>query len=122
MSEFWLINISKVNVSLSDLGITIPAGKSWNLLDSKHFHFKLEQLERSRKDGSIYKKRDKVVTGKQCPGYIEDRNLANKLELSKQPIQRKTRSVVKIEDYKYDDSDWAYSDEQFAEEMSEDYE
>ena len=39
MAEWWIINVSDMNVCLADLGITVPAGRSWNLLDSKHFTF-----------------------------------------------------------------------------------
>jgi leucyl-tRNA synthetase len=115
MTDFWITNVSNMNVSLSDLGITVPAGRSWNLLDSKHFKFTLEQLEKSNTSGSIFKKRDKIRHGTQHHQVVK-----NKKELSTQPIQIRKRSAVKIDNSKFDEGDWMFSDEQFAEEMSKD--
>lgn len=114
MAEWWIINISNMNVCLSDLGITVPAGRSWNLLDSKHFNFDLNDLEASKESGSLFKKRDKIKIGT-CHRQIV---YNGKAELSQQPIQVRKRSAVKIEDQHYDNGDWLFSDEQFADEMS----
>lgn len=117
MAEWWITNVSNMNVCLSDLAITVPAGRSWNLLDSKHFSFKIEELEQSRLDGSINIKRDKIKVGITSQQIHYDRP-----ELSKQPIQTRKRSTVKVTEQKYDEADWLFSDEDYAEEMSKDYE
>jgi len=118
MAEWWIINVSDMNVCLADLGITVPAGRGWNLLDLKHFTFDVDDLEKSRAKGSIYKKRDKIKVG------ITHQQIAppNKKELSQQPIQTRKRSAVKINDPDYEDGDWLFSDEEYAEEMSKDWE
>lgn len=52
--EYWVTNITQNrDVSIGDLRVTIRAGKSVNLLDSKHYSFTYEQLEKSRISGSI---------------------------------------------------------------------
>jgi len=118
MSEWWIINISQMNVCLSDLGITIPSGRSWNLLDSRHFSFKIEDLEKSKNEGSLFKKRDKIRIGKMHQQIPPQKD---KVELSNQPMQTKKRSAVKINDPNYEDGDWMFSDEEYAEEMSKDW-
>ncbi|KKN18076.1 hypothetical protein LCGC14_0959350 [marine sediment metagenome] len=115
MINWWITNVSDMNVCLADLGITVPAGRSWNLLDKKHFQFKVEDLERSRAIGSINKKRDKIKTG-----ITHQQIVKSSHELAKQPIQTRKRSAVKITESKYDDGDWLFSDEEHAEEMSKD--
>lgn len=114
---WWITNISNKNVCLSDLAITVPAGRSWNLLDSKHFTFKVNELESSRATGSINAKRDKIkvgITHKQI-------HKSDGPELSKQPIQTRKRSAIKIEETKYNEEEWLFSDEDYAAEMSQDY-
>jgi hypothetical protein len=54
--EFWVSNVSEKNVCLADLALTVPARRHINLLDSKHFSYTLEQLEKSRDSGSLFKK------------------------------------------------------------------
>lgn len=115
--EWWVINISQMNVCLSDLGITIPAGRSWNLLDAKHFSFNIDELEKSKKDGSLFKKRDKIRIGKTHQQIPEKK----RIELSSQPIQTRNRSAIKIDNPNYEDSDWLFSDEEYAEEMSKEW-
>ena len=53
--EFWIQNRSKMNVSVRDLNITIPAGKSLDLMAHK-FNFTLDQLEASLLRGSLFSK------------------------------------------------------------------
>ncbi len=63
---FWVRNVSKMNVCLSDLRLTIPAKSNMNLL-SKHFSYSLDQLLLSLQSGSLFKKRDKIVLRKFPP-------------------------------------------------------
>jgi hypothetical protein len=65
--EFWVTNICKRNVCLRDLRITIPARRSWNLLDKRHFHFTEEELIKSAESGSIFKKQHIIKVRKVAP-------------------------------------------------------
>lgn len=117
MAAWWITNISDKNVCLADLAITVPAGQSWNLLDAKHFTFNIEQLALSRAEGSINAKRDKIkvgITHKQI-------HKIDGPELSKQPIQTRKRSAIKVEETNYDEDEWMFTDEDYASEMSQDY-
>jgi hypothetical protein len=52
--EFWITNISQDrDVSLADLRLTIRKGENRNLLDSRHYDYTVEQLEKSAESGSI---------------------------------------------------------------------
>lgn len=50
--DFWIFNISKFNVNLADLRITIKAGKHLNLLSGNN-PYTIGQLEQSLQNGSI---------------------------------------------------------------------
>ena len=113
MGHFWVVNISKCNVTLSDLGLSIPAGRAFNLLDSKHFSYKKEDLSKSLKEGSLYKKRDKI---KKCD-HVPDFTHAIVKSKSTQPVIMRNRSAVKVDEPLYEEL--IFSDEQYAEEMSE---
>lgn len=65
--EFWVTNVSNKNVSLRDLALTIPAHRSMNLLDNRHFKYTLEQLELSVVSGSIATKSDKIKVRRVAP-------------------------------------------------------
>lgn len=99
-AEFWIKNISKMNVSLSDLQLIVPAGRSWNLLDKKHFSYNLEQLEKSALNGSIFRKSDKIKvrsiapTEPVKPGIYVAINDFREVKL---------RSLVKIEEKRYEE-------------------
>ena len=60
LNEFWVTNISKLNVSIRDLGIHIPPKKTINLL-AKGFRFTEEQVLKSFESGSLFQKKDKIV-------------------------------------------------------------
>lgn len=117
--EFWIINTSTTrDVSLGDLRLTIRRGESRNLLDSRHYSYTEEQLEKSAKTGSIYAKRNVIKIRDIRPSpvitpgkYVTKGNRITRLE-TKVP-------VVKIEEPHYDDIDFLNdmpgdSDEKFA--------
>lgn len=117
--DFWVKNISKMNVSLQDLNITIPARTSMNLMDKKHFHYTLEQVEKSVESGSIFKKSDKIKIMKVPP---PEKLPIKILELSKQPRIIPLRSLYKIEERHYEELDFEEqitSEEQMAKEFAE---
>ena len=110
--SFWVLNMSTVNVNLSDLAYTIPAGKSINLL-SKGFNYNIDTLIKSSESGSIFKKRNKIKLVAGPPQIIKDETY----QLATQPMQTKKRSAVIITEPVFED-EWMFSDEKFAEEMS----
>lgn len=66
--EFWVTNTSmKYDVSLSDLRLTIRRGESRNLLDSRHYTYTAEQLEKSAQNGSIKKKSSVISVRRIAP-------------------------------------------------------
>lgn len=67
---FWVTNFSDRNVTLSDLYISINAGSSVNLLDTKHYKFTEEQLLKSEASGSLFNKRHLVRHRKVPPQMI----------------------------------------------------
>ena len=70
--NFWITNISNRNVSLSDLNLTIKAYSSINLMDSKHYNYSIEQINKSVLNGSIYNKRNKIFVRKVAPVPIKN--------------------------------------------------
>ena len=81
-TNYWITNISKTDINLSDLNLIIRSNTSLDLLRSKSIT--LSQIEKSIESGSIYKRRDKIVFGK--PQKVEEQQL----KLSSLP--RKCRS------------------------------
>ena len=113
--DFWITNISKMNVCLRDLAITIKANSHANLLDSKHYKYTLEQLEKSAESGSIFRKSDKIKVRKVLPLYLQ-----KTLELSKDPLELVNKplySKIEIKEEKFDEL--IESDEQMAEDISD---
>lgn len=112
--SFWVTNVTKKNVCLSDLALTIPAGRSMNLLDQKHFYYTLEQLHLSVDSGSIYSKRDKIKISDNPPVIP----IKPGIYLSKEPRYAPPRSSIKIEEKIYEelvpDTDQLVSEEKFA--------
>lgn len=112
--SFWVTNTSNRNVSLADLNLTIKAMSSVNLLDSKHYQYTMEQLQKSAASGSIAAKRDKIVVRKNAPN-IEKKPLV--------PFDRETfipsreRSVYSIKEEHYEEL--TISDDQYATENAD---
>lgn len=106
---FWITNISKSMVSLTDLNFTVNPMTSVNLLDDKHHHLTEKQVLDSAASGSIFKKRNKIIVRKVPPGSV------NKTYV---PVQEnavfptKQRSAVEIENIKYEEL--SISDDEFA--------
>ncbi len=108
MKEFWVTNISKRNVGLTDLALNIKRQSSVNLLDRKHYSYTLEQLEKSAESGSIFIKRHFIRVRKIAPQIIEPTILI--VEGTRTGL---SKSVVKIEIKEYealDDSDEAFAE------------
>lgn len=111
--SFWVTNISKRDVSLADLNLTIRAFTSVNLLDNKHFFYSKEQLDKSSKSGSIFKKSDKIIVRKVAPEIQKPHNITTAQSF----FVSKKRSGVEVIPVKYEELD--IPDTVFADENSD---
>lgn len=110
---FWLTNFSGMNVSLTDLNLTVKAYSSVNLLDKKHYQYTLEQLEKSAESGSIFKKKGKLIVRKIAPEVLK----AN-IPLTRETfIPTRERSTLAIKEEHYEELN--VSDEDFAKENAD---
>ncbi len=105
---FWVTNISNMNVSLADLNLTIKAYSSVNLMDMRHYQYKIEQLKTSVESGSIFKKRDKIIVRKVAPEVLK----ANVPLTRETFIPTRERSLLSIKEENYEELN--VSDEEFA--------
>jgi len=121
--HFWVTNFSNRNVTLSDLAVTLPAFRTLNLMDTKHYQYTMEQLETSAKSGSLFAKRDKIFVRKDQPDVPEGRTLNLMAVDNKMPINFQTnipsreRSTLIIKEEKYEELQ--ISDEEFAAENAD---
>ena len=111
--NFWITNISNMDVSLADLNLTIRAYSSINLLDNKHYHYTLEQLENSKSSGSLFKKRNKVYVRKVPPMFSK----INLPVVEDAFIPTRKKSLYEIKQEKYEEL--LVSDDEFAEENAD---
>jgi hypothetical protein len=113
-NSFWVVNISKRDVSLRDLNLTIRSRASVNLMDPKHYRYTLEQIKKSVESGSIFNKRDKIKVRK-IPPYIE----TSRILLSKNPLYNydKVYSQVSYEEKHFEEL--LVSDEQLASDLAD---
>lgn len=101
-NEFWVSNISDLNVGLRDLQLTIKARTNVNLLDSKHYHYTLDQLISSAQSGSLYKKSNLLKVRQVVP----DKPITPGVHLSKEPTfmaKKPLFSRVILEEPKYEE-------------------
>lgn len=112
-ASFWLTNISKRNVSIADLNLTVKALSSVNLLDKRHYSYTLEQLQKSVKSGSVFKKRH-FLKVRNCEPLI----LEMGMPLIKETfIPSREKSVLEIKEEYYEEL--SISDEKFAEQNAD---
>jgi len=100
VQEFWVTNFSSMNVTLSDLAINIKSYTSVNLLDKKHYSLTLEQLEKSKENGSIFNKRDKITIRHLGPEPVEKETLPFRKE---EVMPTRARSILVIKNVEYDE-------------------
>lgn len=107
------MNISNRDVSLSDLNLTIRAKRTINLLDSKHYSFTFEQLQKSLESGSLFKKRHilKFLNKK-----IEIPKLLSEKKDIIFPTKHRSTVVVNYYEYKEEENN---DDLKIAEEIAE---
>ena len=97
--SFWITNISNMNISLSDLNLTVKAFSSVNLLDNKHYFYTKEQLMKSSKEGSLFKKKDRIFIRKIPPEIYKN----NILSLNNSNIPSRERSIFVLKEEKYEE-------------------
>jgi hypothetical protein len=107
---FWVVNITKSNVTLSDLNIMIPAQMSVDLLSKGYPHLNENILEKSLKSGSLFAKRNKIIKRIVPPSGIKTHT--DKVDESAF-LTREPRSLLEIKEEKFEELE--LSDEEFAE-------
>lgn len=110
---FWLTNISNMNISLSDLNLTIAAKRSINLMDKKHYSYSFEELEKSALSGSISKRPNKLFVRMNKPEISKPIPII----VSESPRQSLTKSIFVIKEQTYEELN--ISDEKFAEDSAD---
>jgi hypothetical protein len=111
---FWVTNISKTIVSLTDLGLCIQPLRTVNLLDNQHYSLSKEQLLASSISGSLFKKRDKIIVRKVPPGPQPKTFIPHQEDAI---FPTKHHSAVQMEDIKYEELN--VSDDDYANENTE---
>lgn len=108
IKTFWLTNTSNMNVSLSDLNLTIKAYSTINLLDNKHYKYTEDQLIKSAESGSIFKKSNRLSVRKINPKIFETKMLF----VQDAVIPYREKSIFNIKEENYEELN--ISDEEFA--------
>ena len=128
--EFWVTNISKMNVSLADLNLTIKSFHSVNLMDTRHYSYTPDQLKKSAESGSLFTK-NKFLSVRKVAPKIKSANMAVIRTLYDKEskswsedgiyIPNRARSVLKVNDVIYEELevgqeiiDQKTADEKFA--------
>lgn len=111
---FWITNITKKIVNLSDINVVIYPMRSLNLMDKKHYSFKKEQLIKSAESGSL-KAKEKMVVVRKVPPVLEKQP---RILIQEDAVfQTRQRSSIEVENIKYEELD--VSDDQFAAENAD---
>lgn len=114
-NHFWVSNITKKTVNLSDLNVIIYPLRSINLLDNKHNTLTIEQLNKSSLSGSIKNKyKSKSIIIRMNPPDIYKEILPFE---DKAIFPTKQRSAVELENIKYEELN--ISDDEYATDNAE---
>jgi hypothetical protein len=105
---FWVTNVSNMNVTLADLALNIPAFRTVNLMDTRHYSYTIEQLQKSAASGSLFKKRNKIVIRHLAPEIHKEHKAIDR----QATIPSRERSVLEIKEEKYEELQ--VSNEEFA--------
>lgn len=103
MKSFWISNVSKRLISVSDIGILLQPYQSINLLDSRHYSLTEDQIQTSLTTGALSRVKDKVVVRKVPPGIAKMRG-GSRLQVeenSEYPSQ--VRSIIEHKEFNYED-------------------
>jgi hypothetical protein len=117
---FWVTNMCDRNVSLADLNVTIPAFRSVNLLDNRHYYYTLEQLQKSQQSGSLFIKRRIISVRQSAPAIIK----SEMPFLQEAYLPTRERSTLEIKEEHYEelemtDMDQKKKEEEFAKEHAD---
>lgn len=112
-NSFWITNISNKSISLYDLNVTIKAKTSVNLM-SKHYSFKLEELEKSLSSGYLYKNKDKLFKRVVPPVKEKTFTLVDNSAI----FPEKTRSIFEFKEEKF--AELEFTDEQYVAQQGDD--
>ena len=101
---------------MRDLALTIPTRRSMNLLDSKHFHYTDEQIEKAIASGSLFKKSRLIKIRIAEP----EQPIPPGKYVSKMPMfmRYQIKAGVDMEEPEFEELQM--SDEKFADELTED--
>jgi hypothetical protein len=123
--EFWVTNISGTqDLSISDLRVTIRCGQSINLFargknGKSLYNFTREDIENSRRSGSLFKKQNWLKIREVAPVVFNHRiDIANSAYRSSTRLNRKA-SDIEVPDYPDLDFDDDESLEKFAEQNAD---
>lgn len=93
----WVKNPGGTDVSLSDLGVKVPAGKTVNVY-AVNPYLTVEQVEKSRSSGALFKRLESKILIIVTKAVSVVPPTLNQIKESDQPIRaRKTKSSVVIE-------------------------
>ena len=105
--ELWLTNLSKADVSLSDLGVKVPIGKTVNVYKVNPY-LTVQQVEKSKRDGALFKR----LSGTNPTLRIVKKDtrarpaVLDQLKQSKEAVKiKKTKSSVVIENIQEENED-----------------
>jgi len=120
--EYWVSNISHKDVSLGDLRVKVPRGRTINLLDKRHYCFTIAQLRKSAESGSIaFKTKGNLVRVREGEPQKPPTKL-QEIERHRQvlrPLRNKVDVDASMFEELYDDDDSREAEERFAAEMAE---
>ncbi len=103
-------------ISLGDLGILVQPYQSINLLDPKHYFFTEEQIQASLKNGSLYKRSDKIVVRKIPPPKVYKGPSPIGLD-TKNEYPSKIRSLLEHKEFNYEEMQ--VTDDEYARENAD---
>lgn len=112
--SLWVVNITKRNISVPDLGCHIPAMRNVDLLDKRNYLCTRQQVETSLATGDLSKRRDAIVVRAVPPTAVVAEWIPQD-RAAIYPIRQ--RPATPIEKVHYDELE--LSDEQFAAEQSD---
>lgn len=113
LSNFWVTNISKMNVSLADLNLTVKAFSSVNLLDKRYYKFTMEQILKSIECGSLHRKSNIILIRKVPPAeFIVDAPI-----MTTTTIPSRERSAIIVQNKHYEELE--LTDEEVASENAD---
>jgi hypothetical protein len=127
--ELWITNVSRVqDIRVADLGITVRRGQSLNLLSKKknglpRFPCTKEMIEKSRKDGSIFKKSHVIKVREVAPVVFNSQiEIVGSVDRNNTRLKRKPTDIeipeypdldldeTSLEDYAAENADMDFAD------------